>query len=173
MLIKKLLNLKNILLPILLIFGLTGFAGQSFAAKSRDHDKASSKVVKKKPTQAKKVKTGKKTKKAKTAKKAKKPTKDRHKTKKTTKTTKAAKAKKTTKDMHKSKKSKTHAKKPKSSKTHTSKSVKTKNTKTKAHHDYEQDQPVGTRDDGRTIYEGPRGGRYYINDSGNKVYIQR
>ncbi|MFT4031153.1 MAG: hypothetical protein QM669_01920 [Siphonobacter sp.] len=26
---------------------------------------------------------------------------------------------------------------------------------------------------GRTIYEGPRGGQYYINDRGNKVYVPK
>jgi len=28
-------------------------------------------------------------------------------------------------------------------------------------------------DNGRTIYTGPKGGRYYINSKGNKVYIKR
>ncbi len=28
-------------------------------------------------------------------------------------------------------------------------------------------------DNGRTIYTGPRGGKYYINSKGNKVYIKR
>lgn len=151
MLMKRLFNLKNIILPFMLIFGLTGLAGQSFAAKSRDHDKASSKVVKKKPAHAKKAKASKKTKKTKSKK-------DTHKSKKT---------KKASKDKQKSKKTKTHSKKPASSKKHTSKSMKAKENY------YQEDKAVGTRDDGRTIFEGPRGGRYYINDSGNKVYIQR
>ena len=35
------------------------------------------------------------------------------------------------------------------------------------------DKVVGTDDKGRTIYEGPRGGRYYINKNGNKEYIKK
>lgn len=35
-----------------------------------------------------------------------------------------------------------------------------------------QDKSVGKDAKGRTIYEGPRGGRYYINSNGNKTYIQ-
>lgn len=36
-----------------------------------------------------------------------------------------------------------------------------------------QDKPTGEkRPDGKEIYQGPRGGRYYINDSGRKVYIR-
>jgi len=31
----------------------------------------------------------------------------------------------------------------------------------------------GTSTSGRTIYTGPRGGKYYINSSGNKTYIKR
>ncbi len=31
---------------------------------------------------------------------------------------------------------------------------------------------IGTDDKGRTIYEGPRGGRYYINKNGHKEYIK-
>jgi hypothetical protein len=34
------------------------------------------------------------------------------------------------------------------------------------------DKVIGTDEKGRTMYEGPRGGRYYINDAGNKVYIK-
>jgi colicin import membrane protein len=34
------------------------------------------------------------------------------------------------------------------------------------------DRVVGTDDKGRTIYEGPRGGHYYINQNGNKEYIK-
>jgi colicin import membrane protein len=33
------------------------------------------------------------------------------------------------------------------------------------------DKAVGKDVEGRTIYEGPRGGRYYLNSSGNKVYV--
>ena len=33
------------------------------------------------------------------------------------------------------------------------------------------DKSVGKDDKGRTIYEGPRGGRYYINSNGNKTYV--
>lgn len=35
------------------------------------------------------------------------------------------------------------------------------------------DKVVGTDDKNRTIYEGPRGGRYYINKNGNKTYIKK
>ena len=35
------------------------------------------------------------------------------------------------------------------------------------------DKVVGTDDKGRTIYEGPRGGRYYINKNGNKEYVKK
>jgi PBCV-specific basic adaptor domain len=34
------------------------------------------------------------------------------------------------------------------------------------------DKTVGTDDKGRTIYEGPRGGQYYINSNGNKTYLK-
>ena len=27
--------------------------------------------------------------------------------------------------------------------------------------------------DGKTIYEGPRGGHFYYNDNGNKVYVKK
>ena len=30
----------------------------------------------------------------------------------------------------------------------------------------------GTDDKGRTIYEGPKGGQYYINSNGNKSYLK-
>jgi colicin import membrane protein len=36
-----------------------------------------------------------------------------------------------------------------------------------------EDKVFGKDDKGRTIYEGPRGGRYYINANGNKTYIQK
>ena len=35
------------------------------------------------------------------------------------------------------------------------------------------DKITGKDDKGRTIYEGPRGGRYYINSNGNKTYIKK
>lgn len=35
------------------------------------------------------------------------------------------------------------------------------------------DKVVGKDEKGRTIYEGPKGGRYYLNDSGNKQYIKK
>ena len=35
------------------------------------------------------------------------------------------------------------------------------------------DKISGKDDKGRTIYEGPRGGRYYINTNGNKTYIKK
>ncbi|MBK6977996.1 MAG: hypothetical protein IPH28_13570 [Cytophagaceae bacterium] len=35
------------------------------------------------------------------------------------------------------------------------------------------DKSIGKDDKGRTIYEGPRGGRYYINSNGNKTYIKK
>ena len=34
------------------------------------------------------------------------------------------------------------------------------------------DKAVGTDDKGRTIYEGPRGGHYYIDKNGHKEYIK-
>ncbi|MCU0447153.1 MAG: hypothetical protein MUE85_19835 [Microscillaceae bacterium] len=34
------------------------------------------------------------------------------------------------------------------------------------------DKVVGKDAKGRTIYQGPRGGRYYINSKGNKEYIK-
>lgn len=33
------------------------------------------------------------------------------------------------------------------------------------------DKKTGEKHEGHTIYEGPRGGRYYINANGNKTYI--
>jgi len=35
------------------------------------------------------------------------------------------------------------------------------------------DKVVGTDSKGRTIYEGPRGGHYYINKNGNKEYVKK
>jgi len=35
------------------------------------------------------------------------------------------------------------------------------------------DKVVGTDAKGRTIYEGPRGGHYYINSKGNKEYVKK
>jgi len=35
------------------------------------------------------------------------------------------------------------------------------------------DKVVGTDDKGRTIYEGSRGGRYYLTKNGNKEYIKK
>ncbi len=35
------------------------------------------------------------------------------------------------------------------------------------------DKVVGTDDKGRTLYEGSRGGKYYINKNGNKEYIKK
>jgi hypothetical protein len=35
------------------------------------------------------------------------------------------------------------------------------------------DKVIGTDDKGRTIYEGKRGGHYYINKNGNKEYVKR
>ena len=35
------------------------------------------------------------------------------------------------------------------------------------------DKVFGKDDKGRTIYEGPRGGHYYINSNGNKEYISK
>jgi colicin import membrane protein len=35
------------------------------------------------------------------------------------------------------------------------------------------DKVVGKDDKGRTIYEGQKGGRYYINSNGNKSYIKK
>ena len=34
------------------------------------------------------------------------------------------------------------------------------------------DKTIGKDDKGRTIYEGPRGGQYYINSNGNKTYLK-
>ena len=36
-----------------------------------------------------------------------------------------------------------------------------------------EDKIIGKDDKGRTIYEGPRGGRYYINSNGNKTYTKK
>ena len=33
------------------------------------------------------------------------------------------------------------------------------------------DKSIGKDDKGRTIYQGPRGGQYYINSNGNKTYL--
>ena len=35
------------------------------------------------------------------------------------------------------------------------------------------DKVIGTDDKGRTIYEGSRGGHYYINKNGNKEYVKK
>src|ERR1017187_8784674 len=34
------------------------------------------------------------------------------------------------------------------------------------------DKAIGTDAKGRTIYQGPRGGKYYINKNGNKEYVK-
>ncbi|HAK75505.1 MAG TPA: hypothetical protein DCM71_01005 [Runella sp.] len=34
------------------------------------------------------------------------------------------------------------------------------------------DKTMGKDDKGRTIYQGPRGGQYYINSNGNKTYLK-
>lgn len=34
------------------------------------------------------------------------------------------------------------------------------------------DQAIGTDAKGRTIYQGPKGGKYYINKNGNKEYVK-
>ena len=34
------------------------------------------------------------------------------------------------------------------------------------------DKVAGKDDKGRTIYQGPRGGQYYINSNGNKTYLK-
>ena len=36
-----------------------------------------------------------------------------------------------------------------------------------------KDKTIGKTKDGRTIFEGPRGGRYYINPKGKKVYMKK
>jgi colicin import membrane protein len=36
-----------------------------------------------------------------------------------------------------------------------------------------KDKSIGKTKDGKIIYEGPRGGRYYISDKGKKVYIKK
>jgi colicin import membrane protein len=35
------------------------------------------------------------------------------------------------------------------------------------------DKAIGTDSKGRTIYEGPRGGHYYVDSKGNKVYVKK
>jgi colicin import membrane protein len=32
---------------------------------------------------------------------------------------------------------------------------------------------IGKTKDGKTIYEGPRGGQYYYNSNGNKTYVKK
>jgi len=36
-----------------------------------------------------------------------------------------------------------------------------------------KDKSIGKTKDGKTIFEGPRGGRYYMSDKGKKVYIKK
>jgi colicin import membrane protein len=36
-----------------------------------------------------------------------------------------------------------------------------------------KDKTIGKTKDGKIIYEGPRGGRYYMSDKGKKVYIKK
>ncbi len=36
---------------------------------------------------------------------------------------------------------------------------------------HSDDKVIGRNPDGKTLYQGERGGRYYFSDSGNKVYI--
>ena len=35
------------------------------------------------------------------------------------------------------------------------------------------DKTIGKTKDGKLIYEGPRGGRYYMSEKGRKVYIKK
>jgi colicin import membrane protein len=114
------LNLKNILLPLMLIFGLAGYAGVTFAANSGTHAKKEHHHKAKKDTHEHKHK---------------------HKAKK---------------DAHEHK-----HKKAKAEKAH------------KKHDKKHHDKVVGKRKDGKAIYQGPKGGKYYINDAGNKVYLSR
>lgn len=59
---------------------------------------------------------------------------------------------------------------PKSTKTTVTTTVPTTSTKTAVK---TADKTIGTDSKGRTIYEGPRGGHYYINSKGNKEYISK
>jgi len=34
------------------------------------------------------------------------------------------------------------------------------------------DKLTGAKHNGHPVYEGPQGGKYYINESGNKIYIK-
>ena len=34
------------------------------------------------------------------------------------------------------------------------------------------DKQIGKDEKGRTIFQGPRGGQYYINSNGNKTYLK-
>ena len=158
MLIKKLLNLKNILLPFLLIFGLCGFSGSSFAARTHDQHPHTVKTVKK----AKKAKAHADAEKVKAEKKAKKATKA-----KTHADTAKVKAEK------KAKKAKAHAEKTeKSAKKHMKENAKSKKAKAqKAMHERVRgnDEYIGEHN-GHKLYKGPRGGKYYINSNGNKIY---
>lgn len=36
-----------------------------------------------------------------------------------------------------------------------------------------KDKTIGKTKDGKIIFEGPRGGRYYMSDKGRKVYIKK
>jgi hypothetical protein len=36
----------------------------------------------------------------------------------------------------------------------------------------DRDEPVGKTGEGRTVFEGSRGGHYYLSDRGDKVYVK-
>lgn len=153
---KWLFRLQYLFLPLLLVFGLSAHAqaplnaqmeqqGRVFAAqeKSKKTVKKAKKKAEKKPVKKKAA--------AKTTKKHKK--------------TDAGHHKKKGKKAH----STSHAKKKEHTNVHTTK----KATHKKPHVDHHgsDDSFIGEYN-GRRVYEGPRGGQYYINDQGNKTYLK-
>lgn len=155
------LRIGKLIVPVLLAFGVAGFATESFADAAKHKEKThSSKSVKKKDKAEKKKSTKKKPEHKQSSNKVKKPK------------TKAQGAHAHEKKKKATKHTSSDHKKPAPQKTQ------------KAHHKeqrapsqddsfHAQDKVVGHRADGRAIYRGPRGGRYYINDAGNKVYLPR
>lgn len=81
------------------------------------------------------------------------------------------KAKKSAPKTHHKKATKSNSHKPSHKKHH--KATKRVSHKAPVQHTVGEDRVIGKRPDGREIFEGPRGGQYYVNENGNKVYIKR
>jgi len=144
---KQFLKLTLFTIALLIGTSTTAFAQQKSKTKAKT-SKTTKKKVTKKATTTKKVATSKKP--STTTKK-----------KVTSKSTKAVKPKTTA-----TKKTTTAKKTTSTKKTSTAKKVYNKPNKSK-------DKSIGKDAKGRIIYQGPKGGKYYINSKGKKLKVIR